>query len=287
MTQTHDAEWLFNELKKAAQQPETAYLEEHHFTEPEPIHCKWCGSVDVMKYGSRKGVQEYICQKCGRKFIAKDTPFKSQTPAEQIGAALAMFYDGLSFAEIARRMSEDYGNPVAESTVYRWVINYTMKAVNELEKLKPKVSDTWVVDETVIKVAGDNLWFWDVIDEGTRFLLASHLSKARTIQDVVFFMRKAWERAGKAPRWILSDGMVAYPDGIEKVFGAEAKHIQAKGISHEINTNLIEGFLAHYNFFRPHMTLNDRTPADVAGIRLPYKTWTEYIRHAGGIHLDA
>lgn len=291
-----------------------AHLEEHHFTDPEPIRCKWCGSVDVMKYGSRKDVQEYICQKCGRKFIAKDAPYKSQTPAEQISAALAMFYDGLSFAEIARRMAEDYGNPVVESTVYRWVINYTMKAVNELESLKPKVSDTWVVDETVIKVGGNNLWFWDVIDEETRFLLASHLSKARTIEDVVFFMRKARKQAGKAPRWILSDGMVAYPDGIERVFGADAKHVQAKGITHEINTNLIErfhgtlkdrvkvlrgfkttdtasllleGFLVHYNFFRPHMTLNDRTPADVAGIRLPYKTWTQYIRHAGGIHLDA
>jgi len=34
-----------------------AHLEERHFTET-PIRCKWCGSLDVMKYGTRKDVQE-------------------------------------------------------------------------------------------------------------------------------------------------------------------------------------------------------------------------------------
>ena len=26
----------------------TAHLEEHHFTEPTPITCKWCGSDDTI-----------------------------------------------------------------------------------------------------------------------------------------------------------------------------------------------------------------------------------------------
>jgi hypothetical protein len=48
---------------------------------------------------------------------------------------------------------------------------------------------------------------------------------------------------------------------------------------------IIDGFLAHYNFFKPHMSLKDfppkgidKTPADVAGIKLPFKTWTEFVR---------
>ena len=281
-----------------------AELAEHHYTEPQPIRCKWCGSVDIMKYGNRKGIQEYICQKCGRKFTAKDAPYKKQTPTEQIGASLNMFYDGLSFSDIARHLAETYANPVVESTVYRWVISYTLKAVNMLEQLKPQVSDTWVVDETVVKVVG-NMWFWDIIDEGTRFLLASHLSRTRTMADVMTVMSRAHKRAGKAPRFIISDSLGVYPDGIERIFGADAKHIQTKGITHEINTNLIErfhgtlkdrtkvlrgfktldtadllleGFLVHYNFFRPHMTLGNQPPAEVAKIKLPFKTWTEFIR---------
>lgn len=293
------------DIAKLFKKPDTAYLEERHFTRPESIKCKWCGSLDIMKYGSRKGVQEYICQNCGRKFIAKDAPYKKQTTTEQIGASLAMFYDGLSFSDIARRLSEDYNNPVVESTVYRWIMSYTEKAINILGKLRPKVSDTWVVDETVVRVGGDNWWFWDIIDEDTRFLLASHLSLSRTTRDASALMEKAGRRANKAPKVIISDKLYAYLDGIEIVFGADTEHIQSKGMTADINTNLIErfhgtikdrtkvirgfktiptaliildGFLIHYDFFRPHMTLNNKTPAEVAGIKLPYKTWTDFVR---------
>ena len=34
----------------------------------------------------------------------------------------------------------------------------------------------------------------------------------------------------------------------------------------------IDGWLVHYNFFRPHMSLNDRTPAMAAGVS--EHTWT-------------
>jgi len=166
----------------------------------------------------------------------KDAPYHMQTPIEQIGAALNMFYDGMSLSAIANHLKETYNNPVNPSTVYRWLIRYTFIAITTLEPLKPKVSDTWIVDETVIKVGGHNLWFWDIIDEETRFLLASHLSRARTTLDAATIMRRAWKRADKAPRFIISDQLAAYIDGIELVFGAEAKHIQSRGMTEEINT---------------------------------------------------
>jgi putative transposase len=291
-------------------QPSVCYSEvELHkqiYTQPELIACKWCGSTDIMKYGVRKGVQNYICKACGRVFIAKDAPYHMQTPIEQIGAALNMFYDGMSLSAIANHLKETYNNPVNPSTIYRWLIRYTFIAITTLEPLQPKVSDTWVIDETVIKVGGHNLWFWDIIDEGTRFLLASHLSKARTTLDAATVMRRAWKRADKAPRFIISDQLAAYIDGIELVFGAEARHIQSKGMTAEVNTNIIErfhgtiktrtkvlrgfksydtaehildGFLIHYNFFRPHMSLVDRTPAWVTGIKSPFANWTDVVRH--------
>ena len=38
---------------------------------------------------------------------------------------------------------------------------------------------------------------------------------------------------------------------------------------------LSDAWLVHYNFFRPHMSLRDRTPASVAGIRFPYRNWKD------------
>ena len=293
------------EVIKMFEKSDLARLEKEHYTEPQPINCKFCGSTDIMKYGIRNGVQNYICKKCGRKFTAKDAPVGMRTPTEQIGASLNMFYDGLSLSDIARHLDETYNNPINPSTVYRWIIRYTSEAIRILEPLKPIVGNTWVVDETVIKVSGANWWFWDIIDDDTRFLLASHLSRGRTILDVATVMRRAWKRADKAPKFIISDSLGVYPDGIERIFGAYSKHIQAKGITADININLIErfhgtikertkvlrgfktlesaelildGFLIHYNFFRPHMTLRSKTPAEVAGIKTPYKSWTDIVR---------
>jgi transposase-like protein len=283
-----------------------AEMERQHYTEPQPIVCKWCGSPDIMKRGFRKGVQEYVCQRCRRKFIEKDAPYGMRTPVDQIGAALGMFYEGMSLSAISRRLAETYGNPVNPSSVYRWVVKYTTEALRVTDRFTAQAGKMWVVDETVLKIGGGNLWFWDVIDDDTRFLLGSHLSKTRQMMDVVTVMRRSWQRAGgKAPKYVVSDSLGVYPDGIERVFGAYSRHVQTRGFSDDINTNLIErfhstlktrtrvlrglksletaelildGFLVNYNFFRPHMTLENRTPADVAGIDSPYKNWTDVVR---------
>ena len=41
---------------------------------------------------------------------------------------------------------------------------------------------------------------------------------------------------------------------------------------------ILDGFLVHYNFFKPHLSLKGKTPAEQAGLKLPFKTWTEFVR---------
>ncbi len=288
-----------------------ARLEEQHFTEPEPIKCKWCGSADIIKRGiNEDSVQEYTCNKCRRRFINKDAPYGMRTTVEQIGAALAMYYDGLSLADISRQLDITYHNPVDRSTVYRWLIRFTTEAITMLDSLKPKVSDTWIADEAAIKFDKDLYWIWDIIDRETRFLLASYLSLNRGTREARILMEQASSRAGKVPKRIITDKLRSYLDGIELAFGADAKHIQSSPFSAENDTNLIErfqgtikdrtkvlrgfktvrtatiilkGFLIHYNFFRPHISLANQTPAYVAGIKAPVKNWTELVRKVGGL----
>jgi transposase-like protein len=288
-----------------------AHLEEHHFTQPEPIKCKWCGSVDIKKYGVRDSVQEYICLKCNRKFIDKDAPFKKQSTFEQIGTSISSYYDGLSFADVARHLAES-GNPVRDSTVYRWIISYTQKAIQVFDSYKPIVSNIWIADETSIKFDKELYWLWDIIDRNTRFLLATYLSPNRGTKDARVLMETASKRAGKVPKTVITDKLAGYLDGIELAFGADTRHIQSSPFSEENDTNLIErfhgtlkdrtkvvrgfktfdtaslileGFRIHYDFFKPHLSLKelppkgqDKTPAEVAGINSPYKTWTDLVR---------
>jgi hypothetical protein len=41
--------------------------------------------------------------------------------------------------------------------------------------------------------------------------------------------------------------------------------------------DFLKGWVIHYNFFRPHLSLHDKTPAQVAGIKFPYANWKELI----------
>lgn len=289
--------------------PDVAHLTETHYTEPEKILCKWCGSDDCIKKGIREGIQEYLCNKCGRKFTNRDNPYGMRTTVDQIGSALNMYYEGLSLADVSSQLELSYHNPVDRSTVYRWLIKYTKGAVELFEPIHPKVCDVWIADETVIKFNDVNHWMFDIIDRDSRFLLASYMSPNRGTQQAKRLMELASERAGKIPKKVITDSLRAYLDGIELTFGADTKHIQSSPFSEIDSTNIIErfqatikertkvlwgfkstetaklilaGFLIHYNYFRPHLALNKMTPAEYTGTKVPVKNWIELVRKVGG-----
>jgi transposase-like protein len=113
--------------------------------------CKWCGSTNTIKKGIDKGVQEYLCLECGRKFNEKDAPYGMRTTAEQIGTSLDLYYSGSSLSDIAKFLKTSHNNEVDRSTIYRWLVKFTREAIDLLQPLKPKVSDVWIADETGIK----------------------------------------------------------------------------------------------------------------------------------------
>jgi len=41
---------------------------------------------------------------------------------------------------------------------------------------------------------------------------------------------------------------------------------------------IMEGWLIHYNYFRPQESLGNRTPAEAAGIKFPYGEWLDVLK---------
>lgn len=282
--------------------------------------CKYCDSKAVVKFGTYKGVQRYWCKACNRKFKGDDTLFHMKVPPEQISAALSMYYSGMSINEIRTHFKQENGSYPSSKSVYGWIQKYTDMAVNSTKDYTPKVGNTWIADETYIRVDKSKAnvenpysksrkakWviFWDIIDADTRFLLASHLTSTRNTQDAQALMEKAAKRAGKVPKVVVTDKLAAYLDGIELAYGADSKHKQGSPFDIENNTNLIErfhgtlkertkvmralknkntlqqfsdGWLVHYNYFKPHMSLEGKSPAEKAGINYQYRNWAEMIR---------
>jgi putative transposase len=268
------------------------------------LNCKFCNSPRTMKYGSKAGIQYYKCHACKRKFSGRLALEGMRFNAMTVGEAMGLFYDGLSLADISRHLLVTEGIKADPVTVWRWVIKFSQLAQSITGKTKIKTSWRWIIDETMIKVAGENVWLWDCIEAKTRFLLATHLTVTRNMRSAIAVLSQARGRVIGNPSYIVSDGMPAYPDAIEQVFGADSRHIRAKGVTAEINTNIIErfqgtvkertkvmrglktmetakviseGFIVHYNFLRPHMALDNQTPAFAAGLKMPFKTWIELV----------
>ena len=274
----------------------------------ETLKCKFCGSRNVVKYGTYQHVQRWWCKDCKRKFADNEALPKMQTPVVQIASALSMYYEGASLNGIRRHLQQMYHNYPSDSTVYGWLTRFTKVAVSAAHSYTVPTGSVWVADETVLRIGGSNLWLWDCLDARSRFLLATHISTSRTIRDARTLMSRAAQRASGTPHTIITDKLAVYLEGIETVFGASARHVQSKGFRVQPNTNMIEsfhgtlkartkvmrglkgvksaklltdGWLVHYNFFRPHEGLGGRTPASVAGVRLPYKNWADVVAKGG------
>jgi len=271
--------------------------------------CKHCGSTNIVRYGQTGGVQYWWCKDCKRKFADNDALPEMKTPIIQIGSALSMYYRGMSIDEIRGHLDQQYDNRPSSSTIYEWLTRFTDEVTEKLRHYKPKVGDVWIADETVLTIGGKKVWFWDLIDIKTRYLLASHMSFQRTAQHAKTLMEKASKNAGKMPKVVITDKLFAYLDGLEMAFGSDTQHVQSKGFRVQPNTNLLErfhgtlksrtkvmrglktlegaltildGWLAYYNYFRPHESLGDATPAEKAGIDFPCKNWLDVVKQSKG-----
>jgi transposase-like protein len=249
--------------------------------------------------------QYYLCHDCNRTFAGNDAlPGMRYTP-EQIATALNLFYEGLSIDKIRREVDNQYHLYPSDSTVYEWVVRFSKQAVNEAKISDVKVGDFWVADETMLPIGGENTWFWDIIDEKTRFLLSSRISRSRTKQDAQILIDRAIKTAGKNPQVVITDRLASY---LDIRYGKGAEHVQGSPFTSKDSTNLIErfhgtlksrtevmrgmknietariimdGWLIYYNFFRPHESLNNKTPAEMARASFPYKNWHEVVMQGG------
>jgi len=172
-----------------------------------------------------------------------------------------------------------------------------------VRQFKPQLGDLWNVDEMMISVNGDWYYLWNVINDETRFHLASVVSKHRTTNEASKALRTAKKRShGSRPRFIITDGLKSYIKAVDDEFHTVKRDtihvgnvgIRGKDFNKDIfDNNLVErlqgtirernktqrglkdeysafirGHQLYYNFIRPHMSLFDSTPAEMAGIDL-------------------
>jgi putative transposase len=278
-------------------------------TTVQTVTCKNCGSSAVVKFGTYKGIQRYYCKSCKRKFKYDADAFHGKIPSEYVSSAVNMYYTGMSINEIRSHLKQEHGYYPSKSVVFGWVQKYTELASKQFKDYHPQVGDYWVADETMLDVDGQHkLWFYDIIDTKTRYLLASRVALSRTTNDAEALMRDAEARADKKPKQIITDQNYSYLDGIEKAYGSDSEHVLGNPFKSKTtgeSTSQIErfhgtlkdrtkvirsfrdfetlkeftdGWLIYYNYFKPHLSLDGKTPAEQANIQYDVKNWADLTR---------
>jgi len=263
------------------------------------MECKYCQSTKVVKHGKANGKQRYLCQECGHKFFEGSSFPRMRTESRIISSSIDMYFEGLSTRKIQTQIEKLYGVHVSQVTVFNWTMKYSALVSKFVETLSPQVLGVYHVDETAIKCSGVQKWFWEIIDEQTKFLVAGHLSSVRSTEECVELFEKSVRVTKRKPTSIYCDGLPAYGDAYNKVFYTMKKAtrpelIQRVGIRNVHNQNsverlhgtlkdrtkpmrglkgmetvrtLLEGWIVHYNYVRKHQTIK-MTPAQASGINM-------------------
>jgi hypothetical protein len=132
------------------------------------------------------------------------------------------------------------------------------------------------------------------MDRETRFLIASRLTQTRREHEATNLFLEGQRISGIVPNVLVADGLESYASAFKQTYAKKhTQHIRKPRFIDKANNNMIErlhgtikertktmrglddsksasnmvdGLRLAYNFTRPHSALNERTPAEAAGL---------------------
>lgn len=280
--------------------------------------CPACKSGRVVANGKRQtkhgAVRVFKCRACGHYFSANLGFEGRHADPSQIALALDLYFRGLSLRKVVDHFKQTQDARVSHMTIYRWVVHYSGLAARWMDAQSATVGTAWHMDETVVNVDGQHRYLWNVMDRETRFLLATHISRGRGLDDTRAPLQHAKGATAVRPTEVRTDGMNSYPGAVGKEFGhvggptgwvnphRRVPSIRAKDSNNRIErlhgsekertkvmrafdnekgaAALAEGWRVHYNLVRTHQTLGT-TPGEAAGLdTLAGLKWLEIIERA-------
>jgi transposase-like protein len=225
-----------------------------------------------------------------------------------IATALDLYFRGLSLRKISEHLWSCHGISATHATIHNWIKRYVDLVSQYVEDFTAKTSERWHADETLVRVNGRHMVLWGLLDSETRYLLAKQISQGRGSEEARALLRKGFEASKDAPEEVVTDGLSSYSvaieqeqrpgstpivhlqgplikglnNRIERLFGTVKQRTKAMSgfRSEEGASRFAQGFGVHYNFIKNHRTLNWKTPAQVAGLRLDKSNWLELIEEA-------
>jgi transposase-like protein len=204
-------------------------------------------------------------------------------------------------------MTYNLDSEIHHTTLLKWTNKYMVLIKSHVDKLVPRLSQVWHADELMLNVKntkpmkgkGRYVWLWNLMSSEEKFLIASVISKEREVSDARRLFAEGKALAQRNPKEIITDSLTSYPQAFTKEFYTNTLprpiHTKYPSIERNPNNNKIERLhntqreklkvmrgvdndksaqayadadRTNYNFNRPHMGLDGKTPAEAAGINL-------------------
>jgi transposase-like protein len=276
--------------------------------------CLYCKSEKIVKDGLRRNkygsIQLFNCQSCGRYFSFNIGFERMKHNPQAITTAMQLYFSGESLRNTARSLRL-LGVEVTHKTVFMWIKKYTALMDKYLEKITPQVSDTWRADEMFLKIKGNLIYLYALMDDETRFWIAKEVANTKYTADVQPLFKNGQQFAGKKPVTLITDGAPNFHEAYLREYWTADKqtrteHIKEIRLSGKVHNNkmerfngqirdrervmrtleksdtpILDGMQIYHNYIRPHKGLKYKTPAQAAGIEVKGKDkWLTIIQNA-------
>lgn len=277
------------------------------------LACRFCNSDRIIKFAVRHNkygdVQRYKCNDCGKRFSFNIGFEKMGASPQIITTAMQLYFGGESLRNV-QKFIRLQGLEVSHVSVYNWIKKYVGLMDAYLDKITPKVSDTWRTDELFVKVKGNQKYLYALMDDETHFWIAQQVADTKYTEDVRPMFKEGKELMGKKPKVLISDGAGNFREAFRKEYwthvtprSVHIAHIHMQGdynnnkmerMNGEIrdrekvmrglkkmDTPVLKGYQLYHNYFREHEGLKGITPAEAAGISIEgANKWITIIQNA-------
>lgn len=136
-------------------------------------------------------MQRYFCKDCRRKFADNDALPKMKTPVWIISLSLNCYYGGMPLAAIQKEINQRHGAYYAQSTIYNWIMRFSEQAVKQTTGVPPVSGDAWFLPVTPVIAGVRRLYFLDIFDIRSKFLIASRLTETFAADEIVNLIHSA------------------------------------------------------------------------------------------------
>jgi putative transposase len=179
-----------------------------------------------------------------------------------------------------------------------------------LDKITPKFSTAWRTDELYLKVKGNTMYLYALMDDETRFWIAQQVAETKNTADITPLFSKGKEVAGTRPNTLISDGAPNFHTAFNRELYTNkrprTRHINHIRLQDDHNNNKMEqmngeirdrektmwglknvdtpiliGYQIYHNYMRPHEALDGGTPAERWDIKIEGENkWITLIQNA-------